>query len=437
MSEVKKLIITRKKTDRKGNEYALMKISSAKAKRPEIRVIKFRRTPKKSKSKLENNEENLSATKTYPSKANKQKDFSDKETLKKNLRTKLTDSSLTKSMKLNSLISIFNTAPKGKNSFIYKSPNQYPFPKNINFKFPNNPRARNNVLNVDYNKNISMIRNNMINYKTESTFNNEPYNKEYMNNKENLRNKILILAQKNKEYYSKLNNLKLKESKLNMIKIKKNKEKEKIKTAKNKRLNETEFKKKIINEIKEINKDKKKAENELNIKVKKLKKDDLKNEKKNMIKMIKIQKKENYHKKRYNYFKIRYEEQKLKNRDQRLFNLSAHKNMDRHLSFAKTMIDDEYKEIDQLQKRYEKLKWLNKEYNNFFKEIKAYENRRSNTPIDLDINRFIRKFYSKSLIEPSNKNSINKEYSTERLSNKNFYNYTNVNSYKNSSVNII
>ena len=48
----------------------------------------------------------------------------------------------------------------------------------------------------------------MINYKTESTFNNEPYIKEYMNNKENLRNKILVLAQKNKEYYSKLNNLK-------------------------------------------------------------------------------------------------------------------------------------------------------------------------------------------------------------------------------------
>ena len=108
--------------------------------------------------------------------------------------------------------------------------------------------------------------------------------------------------------------------------------------------------------------------------------------------------------------------------------------MDRHLSFAKTMIDDEFKEIDQLQKRYEKLEWLNKEYNNYFKEIKAYENRRSNTPIDLDINRFIRKFYSKSLIEPSYKNIINKENSTERLSNKNFYNYTNVSSYKNSPV---
>ena len=95
-----------------------MKISSAKAKRPEIRVIKFKRTPKKSKSKIDNNEENLSAIKTNPSKANKQKDFSNKETLKKNLRTKLTDSSLTKSMKLNSFNSIFNTAPKGK-IFLY------------------------------------------------------------------------------------------------------------------------------------------------------------------------------------------------------------------------------------------------------------------------------------------------------------------------------
>ena len=438
MSEVKKLIITRKKTDLKGNEYALMKISSAKTKRPEIRVIKFKRTPKKSKSKLDNNEENLSATKTYPSKVNKKIDMSNKETLKKNLRTKMTDSPLTKSTKLNSFISTFNTASKGKNSFIYKSPNQYPFPKNLNFKFPNNPRANNNLPNYSYNKNKSTVRNNLINYKTENTFNNQPYYKEHMNNKENLRNKILVLAKKNNEYYSKINNLKLKESKLNMIKIKKNKEKEKIKTAKNKKLYETQFKKQIINEIKEINKDKKKAANELNIKVKKLKNDDIKNEKKKMKKMIKIQKKENYNKKRYNYFKIRYEEQKLKNRGQRSANLSAHKNMDRYFSFAKTMIDDdEFKEIDQLQKKYEKLKWLNKEYNKYFKEIKAYDNKRTNTPIDLDINRFIRKYYSKSLIEPSYKNNINKEYSTERLSNKNFYNYTNVSSYKNSSVIII
>ena len=75
MSEVKKLIITRKKTDPKGNEYALMKISSAKAKRPEIRVIKFRKTPIKSKSKLDNNEENLSATKIYPKKKKKKMMF--------------------------------------------------------------------------------------------------------------------------------------------------------------------------------------------------------------------------------------------------------------------------------------------------------------------------------------------------------------------------
>ena len=436
MSEVKKLIITRKKTDPKGNEYALMKISSAKTKRPEIRVIKFKKTPKKSKSKLDNNEENLSAKKTCPSQANK-KDMSNKETFRKNLRVKMSDSPLTKSTKLNSFISIFNTTSKGKNSFIYKSPNQYPFPKNLNFRFPNNPIANNNLPDFIYNKNKTMFRNKLVSYKTENTFNNEPYFKEYINKKENLRNKILVLAKKNQEYYSKINNLKLKESKLNMIKIKKNKEKEKIKTAKNKRLYETQFKKQIINEIKEINKDKKKAVNELNIKVKKLKNDDIKNEKKKMKKMIKIQKKENYHKKRCNYFKIRNEEQKLKNRDRRSINLSAHKNMDRYFCFARTMIDDEFREIDQLQKKYEKLKWLNKEYNNYFKEIKAYENKRSSTPIDLDINRFIRKFYSKSLIEPSNKHQINMEYSTERFPNKNFYNYTNVSSYKNSSVIII
>ena len=51
MSEVKKLIISRKKIDSKGNEYALMQISSNQQKRPEIRVLKFRKSAKKSKKK--------------------------------------------------------------------------------------------------------------------------------------------------------------------------------------------------------------------------------------------------------------------------------------------------------------------------------------------------------------------------------------------------
>ena len=69
MSEVKKLIVSRKKKDQHGNEYALIKISSSQTKRPEIRVIKFKKSPKKTKVKLTNNEENSSIIKTYSSKA--------------------------------------------------------------------------------------------------------------------------------------------------------------------------------------------------------------------------------------------------------------------------------------------------------------------------------------------------------------------------------
>ena len=52
MSEVKKLIISRKKIDQHGNEYALIKISSSQTKRPEIRVIKFKKSPTKDKSEI-------------------------------------------------------------------------------------------------------------------------------------------------------------------------------------------------------------------------------------------------------------------------------------------------------------------------------------------------------------------------------------------------
>ena len=63
MSEVKKVIISRKKIDSKGNEYALMEISSNMQKSKEKRIIKFKKSPKKSKSKRKEKEENSTTTK--------------------------------------------------------------------------------------------------------------------------------------------------------------------------------------------------------------------------------------------------------------------------------------------------------------------------------------------------------------------------------------
>ena len=68
MSEVKKIIISRKKIDQHGNEYALMKISSSQQKRPEIRVLKFRKSSKSSKRKKRINDEESSTSKTISSK---------------------------------------------------------------------------------------------------------------------------------------------------------------------------------------------------------------------------------------------------------------------------------------------------------------------------------------------------------------------------------
>lgn len=417
MSEVKKLIVSRKKKDQHGNEYALIKISSNQTKRPEIRVIKFKKSPKKSKSKLASNEENSSTTKTYSSKAvNKEKETTNRDILKKDIQSNITDSPITRRTKFNSFISNFNTTSKGKNSFIYKSPMQYIHPANLNFVYPNSS----NLSNGFHSKNESMLRNNSEAFKTENTFVNDHFQKEFMKKRENLNNKILILAKKNRDYYSKINNLKLKESKLNIIKIKKNKEKEKIRSAKSKKKYETEFKKQIINEIKEINKDKKKAAKEINLRENKLKKNNIKNEQNKMKKMIKISKKENYQKNRYNYLKIRKEEKNLKNKRQRWEHLSANKKIDGHFSFAKTMIEDDFKEIGELKRKYEILKLLNKEYNDYMKEIKDYGTKRNTkrTFTPLSFNRFMRKYFSYNNIERTSRQIISSETSVEKCMNK-------------------
>ena len=417
MYEVKKLIVSRKKKDQHGNEYALIKISSSQTKRPEIRVIKFKKSPKKTKVKLTNNEENSSIIKTYSSKAlNKEKEPTNREILKKDLQSNITISATTRRTKFNSFISNFNTISKGKNSFIYKSPKDYIHPKNLNFLYPNIT----NLKNETHNKNEFKLRSNSEAYKTESTFGNEHCQKEFMKNKENLNNKILILAKKSRDYYSKINSLKLKESKLNIIKIKKNKEKEMIRSAKSKKKNEIEHKKQIINEIKEINKDKKKTAKEINLKENKLKKNFIKNEQNKMKEMITISKKEDYQKNRYNYLKIRKEEENLKNKKHRWANLSASKKIDRHFSFAKTITEDDFKEIDELKRKYELLKLLNKEYNDYMKEVKIdgikRNSKRNFTP--LSFNRFMRKYFSYNNIGPTSRQIITSENSIEKRKSK-------------------
>jgi hypothetical protein len=175
-----------------------------------------------------------------------------------------------------------------------------------------------------------------------------------------------------------------------------------------------------IKEIKEINKDKKKTVKEINLKENKLKNNNIKIEQNKMKKMIKISKKENYHKNRYNYLKIRKEEENLKNKRQKWANLSSNKKIDGHNSFAKTMIEDDFKEIGELKRKYEILKLLNKEYNDYMKEIKEYgakkNTKRTFTP--LSFNRFMRKYISYNIIEPTSRQIISSETPVEKCRNK-------------------
>ena len=93
-------------------------------------------------------------------------------------------------------------------------------------------------------------------------------------------------------------------------------------------------------------------------------------------------------------------------------NLSSSKKIDGHINFAKTMIEDDFKEIGELKRKYEILKLLNKEYNDYMKEIKdygtkKYYTKRAFTP--LNFNRFMRKYFSYNIIGPTSRKIINSE----------------------------
>ena len=371
MSEVKKLIISRKKIDSKGNEYALMQISSNQQKRPEIRVLKFRKSAKKSKKKKKVKDEESSTSKTISSKLDKllmNMSKNDSNNMNNfNYYTKISELPTTKT----SFVSTFNTPSKTKNSFIYKNPKQYMYSTNQNFRHPKHPNLNNFLYSPILNKNYSLFKNNSDVFKTEYTFSTDQQQKETIKNKENLNNRIMILSQQNNDYFAKINNLKLKETKLNNIKVKKLKDKEEVKNAKNKTKIEKEFKRKLLNEIKEIDKYKKSAVKQINMKEKKLLKNNMKKENTKMKNMIKKEKIENYQKNRLNYLKIKREEENIKIRRLR-YNISRIEKNDNYFSFMNNNIhnkNNNNKEINQLKKKYEKLKMMNNEFNEYLKDV--------------------------------------------------------------------
>ena len=134
----------------------------------------------------------------------------------------------------------------------------------------------------------------------------------------------MILSQKNKKNSNKINNLKLKPSKINNLKIKKIKDKLEVKNAKNKINYETEFKKKLLSEIKEINKYKKKVVKGINNKEKNIKNNNNKKVNSKVKQLIKNAKNSDYLKNRANYLKIRKEEERIRNR-RILFDLTGKK----------------------------------------------------------------------------------------------------------------
>jgi hypothetical protein len=235
----------------------------------------------------------------------------------------------------------------------------------------------------------------------------------------------MVLSQQNKEYFDKINSLKVKENKLNNIKVKKLKDKQEIKKAKKKTKYETEFKKKLLKQIKELNNYKKFSVKEINDKEKIVKKNNINKENTKIKNMIKNAKKITYQKNRANYLKIRKEEEKLRNKQLRL-NLSGNKKIDNHFSYTKIGINqDDNKEIIKLKKQYEKLKQINSEYNSFIKQIKNMDFKRTFTP--LNFREFQKSYVSYSRFENlprkiiSNENSptknmIGKEY---KFNNKN------------------
>ena len=428
MSEVKKLIVSRKKIDRHGNEYALIKISSNQNKRPEIRVIKFKKSPKKNKSKRpkadenENNSSTININQEYSKKtrpiSNRPINMGKKEIIQNNFKSKISDSPTNRSSKFTSFISTFNTPSKGKNSFIYNSPKPY-IGKNPNLAYLNSPYLNNNYI---YSPNLS--KNNSEIYRTEYVSSNDRYLTEYCKTKENLNNKIMVLSQQNKEYFDKINSLKSKENKLNNIKVKKLKDKREINNAKIKTKYETEFKKTLLKQIKELNSYKKFAVKEINEKEKKLKKNYINKENNKIKSMIKNAKKINYQKNRAKYLKIRKEEEKLRNKNIRL-NLSPNKKHENNFNYTKICINDDDKEIKKLKKQYEKLKQMNSEYITFIKQIKNMDFKRTFTP--LKFNELTRSYLSYNRFEnlpkkiisnenSSRKNMVGKEY---KFNNKN------------------
>ena len=398
MSEVKKIIISRKKIDQNGNEYALMKISSSQQKRPEIRVLKFRKSSKASRKKKRINDEDSITSKTISSKPDNKGLIKIKNDLsiKKNnyyYYTKISELPTTKT----SFVSTFNTPSKRKNSFIYKSPNHIHSSKR-HIRHSNQYKLNNYLYSPNLTKNYSMFKNNSDIFKTECTFSNEMQQQEILKKKENLNNKIMILSQQNKDYFAKINNLKLKETKLNNIKVKKLKNKEEIQKAIINTKNEKELKKKILNEIKEIDKYKKKAVNQINMKEKKIMKNNLKKENTKIKNLIKKEKMENYQKNRLNYLKIKKEEDFLKIRRNR-HNLSRIKKTDNNqYNNEKTIVlnKSNNKEINQLRKKYEKLKMINNEYNLCLKDMNDIF-QRTFTP--LNFNKFTQNHFSNSFME--------------------------------------
>ena len=403
MSEVKKIIMSRKKIDKKGNEYALIKISSNQQKRPEIRVIKFKKSPKKSRPKKLKNDENSSATKSEK--------ISNKELLKQNLKSNIIDSPTARDSKFKSFISTFNTPSKIKYSFIYNSPKIYvPKNKNYNLRYINTPYLNNYLYSPNFSNNNSEI------FKTEYSINIGLYKNGNLKKNDNFINKKkMILSQKNKQNPNKMNNLKLKPSKINNIKIKKIKDKQKVKNAKNKINYETEFKKKLLSEIKEINKYKKKVVKGINNKEKNIKNNNNKKINSKVKKLIKNAQNSDYLKNRANYLKIRKEEERIRNR-RILFDLTGKKKIDNHFSFTKLLIDDDKKEIEDLKNKYEKLKVINSEYNSYIREIQNMNFKRTFTP--LDFMKYSKNHLSYSKLESIPKKILSSENSPRKMTNK-------------------
>ena len=159
-------------------------------------------------------------------------------------------------------------------------------------------------------------------------------------------------------------------------------------------------------------------------------KNNIKKENNKMKKMINKNKMENYQKKRENYLKIKREEEERKNKKLR-YNLSGVKKLDNHFSFTKTVYEDDNKEIEQLKKKYEILKIINNEYNEYLKEFQFKNNhnlfQRTFTPQELMM---AKKSFSYSIVEPGTKNNC----SNGNTPRKKEFRHRNKKTHKNNSV---